>query len=157
MKFDQKYIILKGIKKFSHGFQNSIFQSRYFVEWWLFKSSLAFLKDNFKLCIKLKYKDLTAKSLQHSQSVPIYLEVKIKPNHRTFRTPFYKKHLGDWFWDWSLGLTLFRHWFHQLAIFRNNFFLILTLPGSSYTPLQNNTCFKSAMKILGESTTFGQR
>ena len=32
MKFDQKYIILKGIKKFSHGFQNFIFQSKYFAD-----------------------------------------------------------------------------------------------------------------------------
>ena len=31
-KFDQKYIILKGIKKFSHGFQNFIFQSKYFAD-----------------------------------------------------------------------------------------------------------------------------
>ena len=30
MKFDQKYIILKEIKKFSQGFQNFIFQTRYF-------------------------------------------------------------------------------------------------------------------------------
>ena len=122
------------------------------------------LKDNFKLCIKLKYKDLTAKSFQRSRSVSIYLEIKIKPNHWTFRRLFYKAHLGDWFWVWPLtlkrlifGLTLFRPWFYQLVIFRYNFFLILTLPGSLYTPLQINTCFKSAMKILGQSTTFGQR
>ena len=31
-KFNQKYIILKGIKKFSHGFQNFIFQSKYFAD-----------------------------------------------------------------------------------------------------------------------------
>ena len=55
------------------------------------------------------------------------------------------------------GLTLFRHWFHQLAIFRNKFVLILTLPGSVYTPLQINTCFMPAMKIPRESATFGQR
>ena len=30
-KFDQKYIILKRIKKFSHEFQNFIFQSKYFA------------------------------------------------------------------------------------------------------------------------------
>ena len=30
-KFDQIYIILKGIKKFSHEFQNFIFQSKYFT------------------------------------------------------------------------------------------------------------------------------
>ena len=31
-KFDQKYIILKGIKKFSHRFQSFIFQSKYFAD-----------------------------------------------------------------------------------------------------------------------------
>ena len=55
------------------------------------------------------------------------------------------------------GLTLFCHWFHQLVIFRNKFFLILTQPDSFYTPPQINTCLNSSMKILGESTTFGQR
>ena len=46
MKFDQKYI-LKGTKKFSHGFQNFIFQSKHFA-------NILLLKDNSKLCIKLK-------------------------------------------------------------------------------------------------------
>ena len=31
-KFDQKYIILNGIKEFSHGFQNFIFQSKYLAD-----------------------------------------------------------------------------------------------------------------------------
>ena len=31
-KFDQKCIILKGIKKFSHEFQNFIFLSKYFAD-----------------------------------------------------------------------------------------------------------------------------
>ena len=39
-KFDQKYIILKGIKKFSHRFQNFIFQIKYFADWWLFKTAI---------------------------------------------------------------------------------------------------------------------
>ena len=30
-RFDQKYIIFKGIKKINHGFQNFIFQSKYFA------------------------------------------------------------------------------------------------------------------------------
>ena len=42
-KFDQKCIILKGIKKFSHEFQNFIFLSYH----WLL------LKGNLKLYIKL--------------------------------------------------------------------------------------------------------
>ena len=37
-KFDQKYIILKGIKKFSHVFQSFIFESKYFADWRLFKT-----------------------------------------------------------------------------------------------------------------------
>ena len=40
IKFDQKYIILKGVKKFSRGFQNFLFQSRYFAEWWFFKTTI---------------------------------------------------------------------------------------------------------------------
>ena len=32
MKFHQKHIVLKGIKNFSQGFQNFIFQSKYFVD-----------------------------------------------------------------------------------------------------------------------------
>ena len=32
IKFDQKYISFKGIKKFNHGFQNFIFWSRYSAE-----------------------------------------------------------------------------------------------------------------------------
>ena len=31
-KFDQKYIILKGIKKFSHRFQKFIFQRKTFAD-----------------------------------------------------------------------------------------------------------------------------
>ena len=31
-KFDQKYIILKETKKFSHGFQNLIFQRKYLAD-----------------------------------------------------------------------------------------------------------------------------
>ena len=37
------------------------------------------------------------------------------------------------------------------------FFLILTLPGSFYTPLHINSCFKSVIKIVGESATFDQK
>ena len=32
MIFDKKYIILKEIEKFSHGFPNFIFQNRYFAD-----------------------------------------------------------------------------------------------------------------------------
>ena len=39
-KFDQKCIILKGIKKLSHIFQSFIFQGKYFVDSWLFKTPI---------------------------------------------------------------------------------------------------------------------
>ena len=99
MKFDQKYITLRGIKKFSHRFQNFIFESRYFAEWWLFTDDYHWL----------------LLSLSAGGFVP----------------------------SLTSYVTLFRHWFHQLVIFHNNVLLIT---------LQINTCFKSAMKILGEST-----
>ena len=157
MKFDQNHIILKEIKKFSHRFQNFIFQSRSFEEWWLFKMPITgyFWKTIWNYAaIKLKYKDLRAKSFQRFQSFPNCLEIKIKPSHWTFRTAFYKTYLRDWFWVWPVmktvifGLTLFCHWFHQLVIFRNTFLLILTLPGSIYTPLQINTCLSQQQKYL---------
>ena len=54
-------------------------------------------------------------------------------------------------------MTLFLHRFYQRLIFRKMFFLILTLPGSFYTPLHINSCFKSVIKIVGESATFDQK
>ena len=79
MKFYQKYIISKGIKKCMHPriLELNILE-QIFCRVMSFQNAYHRLplKDNLKLCVKLKYKYLTAKSFQCPSSVPIYQESK---------------------------------------------------------------------------------